>query len=643
MICPRCHTPAPETEAACPSCGTQFPAVLDDVATVFAGGGNDQAETRFPSASADIEGLTRLPGGPALGPASTYGDGSDPPALPGTAGRDDGGVTGGMAPRSGSDGGPLGVGQSFGPRYRIISMLGLGGMGAVYQAWDAELGVVVALKVIRPEVAADPEAARSLERRFKRELLLARQVTHANVVRIHDLGEIDGVKYISMPFVEGSDLASILAKEQKLTVARTLRIARTALSGLAAAHKAGVVHRDLKPANLMITAADNALIMDFGIARSTGEAEAPPAPPARHEASPARHSETTVGQIVGTIEYMAPEQARGEDVDQRADIYAFGLILYDMLLGRRRHSHATTAIAELRDRMANPPPSPRSVDPSIPEALDAIVMKCVAPEAAGRFQTTDDLVAAFDQLDDEGRPLPSDRRLIHFVVASGLVVVILMFALSWFLVRPRPPAPAKAPLPVLIADFDNATRDPVFDGTLERTLGVAVEEASFITSYNRTDAARQAKKLTPGSHLTPAMARLVAIREGVKVVLAGSVTREADGYAVTLRAINPTDGKQTWGARATSPTKQGVLTAVNRLAVDLRRSLGDTPRTTASESLTSSSIEAVQEVLARTGSLGRWEARRGDRALPQSGRAGPQVRSRVFGLGDGRVLPRSYG
>jgi hypothetical protein len=169
--------------------------------------------------------------------------------------------------------GPLAPGHAFGSRYQIISVMGVGGMGAVYKAWDHELGVLVALKVIRPEVAADPKTARALEKRFKQELLLARQVTHRNVVRIHDLGEVNGIKYITMPLIEGEDLAAVLKREGSLPVSRVMPIARTMVSGLAAAHKAGIVHRDLKPANVMVGANGEALIMDFGVARSAARLE----------------------------------------------------------------------------------------------------------------------------------------------------------------------------------------------------------------------------------------------------------------------------------------------------------------------------------------------------------------------------------
>ncbi len=259
-------------------------------------------------------------------------------------------------------------------------------MGAVYQAWDSELEVAVALKVIRPEVTRDPVAAQDIERRFKQELLLARQVTHRNVVRIYDLGEIDGIKYITMPYIQGSDLSTVL-RDEKLTVPRVLAIAREIAAGLQAAHEAGVVHRDLKPANVMIEH-DHAIIMDFGIARSTSRGAPPrrPAPTTGAALTPVvddeltRVAATVVGEVIGTIEYMAPEQASGEHVDQRADVYAFGLIVYDMLVGRRRSEHAVSAVGELQKRLAETPPSVRTLVPAVPEALDALVTKCVEPD-----------------------------------------------------------------------------------------------------------------------------------------------------------------------------------------------------------------------------------------------------------------------
>ena len=253
----------------------------------------------------------------------------------------------------------------------------MGGMGAVYQAWDGELDVVVALKVILPETAGDPFATQAIERRFKQELLLARKVTHRNVVRIYDLGEIRGIKYITMSYLDGEDLATVLKRNGKLAVPEALKIMRHVAAGLLAAHDAGVVHRDLKPANIMIEG-DNAVIMDFGIARaSSGSGPVVPPPVAGPDVG--RTSRFTVeatmaGSVVGTVAYMAPEQARGESVDHRADIYTWGLIVSDLLLGPR--SLRGSVAEELQRRMTEAPPPLRSKDPQIPEALERIVSRC---------------------------------------------------------------------------------------------------------------------------------------------------------------------------------------------------------------------------------------------------------------------------
>src|SRR5882757_2581060 len=271
--------------------------------------------------------------------------------------------------------GPLRVADAFGPRYHILRMLGSGGMGTVYHAWDNVLAIAIALKVIRPEALHDQSAAGDVERRFKRELLLARQVTHKNVVRIHDLGELDGIMYITMPFIDGADLSTILKQHGKLPVARALTLSRQIVAGLVAAHEVGVVHRDLKPANIMVDGDDHALIMDFGIARSTSGTS----------------GATVTRGVFGTLEYMAPEQARGEDADHRADIYAFGLILYDMLVGHHHAGGAESAVTNLMQRMQAVPQSPRAIDPTVPEELGRPVNMCLQPDRAARFATTEAL------------------------------------------------------------------------------------------------------------------------------------------------------------------------------------------------------------------------------------------------------------
>ena len=517
----------------------------------------------------------------------------------------------GYAPPSGSSGprralpprrdeGPLEVGQSFG-RYHIIRLLGLGGMGAVYHAWDEELNVGVAVKIVRSEIASDPQAARDLEKRFKRELLLARQVTHKNVVRIHDMGEIDGIKYITMPYVEGVDLNSILKKnEYGLPVEQVLAVARGIVSGLLAAHHAGVVHRDLKPANIMVEAdTGEALIMDFGIARSSSSAESGK-PGARILRDPIKAGLTMAGTIVGTLEYMPPEQARGQEVDHRADLYAVGLILYDMLAPGRRTRESSGALLELRQRMVKPPPSLAELRPDLPAPLERIVGRLVEPEADKRYATTAELAAAIDRLDEHGNLRPLPKRFSKAFLAGSAAVILAALITTWQIARTRVPPEPPPPMSVLVADFDNRTGEPVFEDSVEAALTVALEGASFISAYPRPDAERLAAQLGGSSSLDEVAARLVSRREGIKVVLAGAIEPARSGYTVSIRALDPAvdGGKPLAEMSAEASDKKDVLATVARLASRLRGKLGDTTpesvRLSGSETVTASSLEALK-------------------------------------------------
>jgi tetratricopeptide (TPR) repeat protein len=505
---------------------------------------------------------------------------------------------------TGGDSGPLSPGQNFGWRYRILALLGIGGMGAVYQAWDAELSVAVAIKVIRTEIMADPAASAEVERRFKRELLLARQVTHKNVVRIHDLGEIDGIKYITMPFVDGTDLASLLRREGVLPVPAALRIARSIAAGLVAAHTAGVVHRDLKPANIMVDADGEALVMDFGIANSTAHAAGVHAtsgkqgPAVTALSGALMHEETNHGLIVGTVAYMAPEQARGESVDQRADVYALGLIIYDMLAGRRRADHADSASAELQARMREAPPPVATVVQGIPEPLDRIVAKCLEPDPARRYQTSVALAADLDRLDADGELIPV-RRVVGLPIAGAVVLaLVLLFAGAWWASRPPPPVAAHEPVSVLIADFQNGTGDPAFDRTMEPVMKMALEGAGFITAYDRTTVGRTLG-VRPPDNLTEVSAQELAVKSGLGVVVSGSIATAArGGYDVTVKASQAVTGTVMSTATERASSKDTVLTVATELASGVRKALGDDTSDSAQrfamETLTATSLEVVR-------------------------------------------------
>jgi eukaryotic-like serine/threonine-protein kinase len=493
-----------------------------------------------------------------------------------------------LGARPGPPIGPLNAGQSFGTRYHIIKALGAGGMGVVYQAWDAELGVAVALKVIRPEVLLDPGSAGEVERRFKRELVLARQVTHKHVVRIHDLGELHGIKYLTMPFVEGENLADVLKRDGKVAVPRAIAIAKQIASGLAAAHEVGVVHRDLKPENIMIAADGHALIMDFGISRSVG----------------GTGTATALGAVMGTLEYMAPEQAQGQAVDHRADIYSFGLVLYDMLTGRQRIARRENAMSEMMSRMQHAPPSVRSLDSHVPETLDRIISKCLQSDPKSRYATTADLVADLESL------APDGHRLVpaHPVTASRTTVLIVAAMIAttlatagWWIWHTRGravPLVQPEPVSVLIANFDNRANEPLFDGLIEQALGVGIEGTSFVTVYPRRDALRVvSQQINPSAPLDESNARLVARREGIKRIVSGSIAAEGSKYVLAVKIVDMIDGKPIMTWDTTASDRNDVLNAVGRLAAKVRRGLGDASANAdqikEAETFTAATVEAA--------------------------------------------------
>jgi eukaryotic-like serine/threonine-protein kinase len=482
--------------------------------------------------------------------------------------------------------GTLLPGETFTPRYTIIKLLGSGGMGEVYHAWDEVLGAPVALKVIRASVALDPFEAEALEGRFKRELLLARRVTHSNVVRIHDLGDVGGQKYLTMEFVQGTDLGFLLRRHGKLPIARALSIGRQILDGLRAVHRVGIVHRDLKPANVIVDAEDRALLTDFGIARSID----------------AKTQYTLPGAIMGTLKYMSPEQARGEQADQRSDIYAFGLILSEMLAGGLPQTGTDDPLASLIGRIEHRPPPLGSINPDVPPDTERLVARCLESNPAKRYQTIDELLADFDKLGSDGRQRIQSTTprggVPTLLVLAGLLAGVLVglgFVSLRLLRMPGTPAPTPNPITVLISDFENSA-DPIFDGSLEQPLGIAIENASFITAYPRKDAMEIARQLGRGPALTEETARLVAQREGVPVIIADGVTREGTGYRLTAKAVNTTSGSVISQASVDAADKAGVLQAVGRAAQSLRRALGDTPVAgdLRGETFSTASLQAVK-------------------------------------------------
>ena len=303
----------------------------------------------------------------------------------------------------------------FGPRYRVEKLLGQGGMGAVYQAYDLDLNRTVALKLVRPELMVHPEAMQ----RFKQELLLASKISHRNILRIHDLGDVAGTKFISMAFVDGSDLHHILQSQGKLTIERTLNISKQLCAALDAAHSESVVHRDMKPQNIMLDKDDHVFVSDFGLAKSI-ESEG---------------GMTMTGELLGTPRYMAPEQIECKPVDGRTDLYALGLIMYEMLTGDVPFQAESTF--QLMYKRANEaPPEPKAANPDIPDWLNQVVMKCLERDPARRYASAR---AILNDLELQQSPsgfspsmsirlpqmavnVPVKKRTLVAILASALVV-----------------------------------------------------------------------------------------------------------------------------------------------------------------------------------------------------------------------------
>jgi serine/threonine-protein kinase len=273
-------------------------------------------------------------------------------------------------------GGETARGSLFANRYEVLGTVGKGGMGVVYRARDQQLDEVVALKVVRSEVMKEDP---TLLDRFKQEIKLARRITHRNILRTHDFGETAGTPYISMEYLEGVTLKDLLRSKGALPLGVGLRIAKQMCQGLEAAHQQGVVHRDIKPQNILILPESGDLkIMDFGIAR-VSEMEA------------GASGLTTAGTVMGTPDYIPPEQAQGNPADFRSDIYSLGVVLYEIFTGRMPFS-GDTVMAVVLSHIQKPPPPPRSVNPKVPPDLEAIILRCLEKQPDRRYQSVGDIL-----------------------------------------------------------------------------------------------------------------------------------------------------------------------------------------------------------------------------------------------------------
>jgi len=342
----------------------------------------------------------------------------------------------------------LTTGSTFAGRYQVIEELGKGGMGRVYKVLDSEVKEKVALKILKPEIAADEETIE----RFRNELRFARKISHKNVCRMYDLSREQGTQFITMEYVEGENLKSLMRRMGQFSVGKAVSVARQASEGLAQAHQLGVVHRDLKPQNIMIDNEGNVRIMDFGIARSLKG-----------------KGITDARVMIGTPEYMSPEQVDGAEADGRADIYALGIVLYEMLTGKVPFEGDTALSVALKQK-TEIPHDPRELNPQIPETLGALILRCLEKDKAERYQNVEDLISDLGKIELGLTPTsgilrpaslarPKRKKIITAAVAG---LIVLAVAVAAFLVFKSGRLDVN-PKRVVVAPFENKTGDPSLD------------------------------------------------------------------------------------------------------------------------------------------------------------------------------------
>ena len=427
----------------------------------------------------------------------------------------------------------LATGTTFAGRYQVIEELGKGGMGRVYKVLDEKIKEKVALKLLKPEISADEEAIE----RFSNELRLARKISHRHVCRMFDLGEDQGTHYITMEYVPGEDLKSILRMMGQMSAAKAVLVGRQVCEGLAEAHRLGIVHRDLKPQNIMIDREGSVRIMDFGIARSLKV-----------------KGMTGAGVVIGTPEYMSPEQIEGQEVDHRSDIYSFGIILYEMMSGRvpfEGESFLSIAVRQKTEK----PRSPRDFNPQIPGDIVRLILRCLEKDRAMRFQSAEEVLAELGRI-EKGLPttekvLPSvkpstaheitvkftPRRLA--IPAAAFVVLIVAAIVGVRLLKHKGLVPAPSGKPSLaVMYFENDTGDPGLDHwrkALPTLLVTDLSQSKYVnvlTSDELFDVLNRLGQLDAKSYSSKAL-KEIAARGGVNHILLGQLTKAGDSFRLS--------------------------------------------------------------------------------------------------------------